>query len=98
MGRKKWLTELPLEQMQEETEYEEDGFVSVDEKLQFRQMIGGLSAPLQEIVLLRYLQELSLREIAQIVNLPLRTVQSRMRSALKSLRKELENGGKEWRG
>ncbi len=95
MGRRKWLTDVPFEQLTEEPEYEECGFVSVDERLQFGQMISVLPIHLQEIVILRYGQELTMREIAQIVNLPLRTVQSRLRSALKKLRRQLENGGKE---
>ena len=32
-------------------------------------------------------------EIAEAVNIPLRTVQTRLRSALKKLKKEVERGG-----
>ena len=89
MKRRKWTTDISLEQLPEEAVYRENGFDEVDVKLQFRQMTDSLPEELQEIVMLRYAQELSMREIAQIVNLPMRTVQSRLRSALKKLKKEL---------
>ena len=44
---------------------------------------------LQEIVLLRFGQELTLREIAQVLQMPLRTVQTRLRRALKVLKTEI---------
>ena len=45
---------------------------------------------LQEILLLRFGQELTLRQIAQVTGVPLRTVQSRLRAALKKLKSQLE--------
>ena len=56
----------------------------------FRQRIRLLKPEQQELVLLRFGQELSLREIAAATGLPLRTVQSRLRAALKQLKKQLE--------
>lgn len=56
----------------------------------FRQRIRSLRPEQQELVLLRFGQELSLREIAAATGLPLRTVQSRLRAALKQLKKQLE--------
>ena len=41
-------------------------------------------------MLLRYGQDLTLREIAQVTGIPLRTVQSKLRRALQTLKKELE--------
>ena len=49
----------------------------------------------RELVLLRFAQQLKLREIAQITGLPLRTVQSRLRAALKTLKMQLEK--EDWR-
>ena len=86
MSRKKYLTDVGYEQLSKETEYQESGFGEVDDDLQIRQMVAALPEEWQEIVILRYAQELSMREIAQIVHLPLRTVQSRLRLALKKLR------------
>ena len=86
MNRKKYLTDVGYEQLSKEAEYQETGFGEVDDDLQIRQMVAALPEEWQEIVILRYAQELSMREIAQIVHLPLRTVQSRLRLALKKLR------------
>lgn len=90
MKRRKWVTEVGYEQLSGEAEYQDDGFEKVDDNLQIRQLVSALPNDLQEIVILRYAQELTIREIAGIVNLPLRTVQSKLRSALKRLRKERE--------
>lgn len=54
-----------------------------------RQMVRCLPEDLQEIVLLRFGQELTLREIAQVLQMPLRTVQTRLRRALKVLKTEI---------
>ena len=56
----------------------------------FRQRIRSLKPEQQELVLLRFGQELSLREIAAATGLPLRTVQSRLHAALKQLKNQLE--------
>ena len=56
----------------------------------FRPRIRLLKPEQPELVLLRFGQELSLREIAAATGLPLRTVQSRLRAALKQLKKQLE--------
>ena len=50
---------------------------------------------IQTELLLRFAQQLKLREIAQITGLPLRTVQSRLRAALKALKMQLEK--EDWR-
>ena len=42
----------------------------------------------REVVYLKYAQELSFREIAEILGIPARTVQSRLRISLKKLRKK----------
>lgn len=90
MRRRKWEGEISLDELSEEEGYLEKGFDRVQEDWQLRQLIKNLPEQLQEIVVLRYGQELKLREIAQIVNLPLRTVQSKLRQALRKLKKELE--------
>lgn len=62
----------------------------VQEDWSFRQRIRSLKPEQQELVLLRFGQQLSLREIAAATGLPLRTVQSRLRAALKQLKNQLE--------
>ncbi len=81
--------DVPLEEMVTEPVYEDPELAAME----LRQLVRGLPVDLQEIVLLRFGQDLTLREISQVVDLPLRTVQSRLRSALKQLKKEFTEGG-----
>lgn len=69
----------------ETEEYIEKGFKQVESKMVITRMLSELSAGQQELIILRYVHELKIREIAQILNLPIRTVQSRLRAALKNL-------------
>lgn len=59
------------------------------EEIEF--LLGKLSSEQREAILLRYSEELSYIEIARIMKCNMRTAQSRVRSALKILRKEIEN-------
>ena len=93
MRRKIRTAETSLEEMQVDPAKEETGYEDVQSDLALRQMVKGLPPDQQEIVLLRFGQDLTMREIAEAVNIPLRTVQTRLRSALKKLKKEVERGG-----
>lgn len=53
-----------------------------------KRLLSGLTEPQREAVILRFGEDMSFREIARITGTPLRTVQSRIRLALKILRKE----------
>lgn len=77
-----------------EPSYEEKGFEEVRADMQMRYFVRKLPDELKEIVILRFGQELTIREIAEIMNTPLRTVQSRLRSALKQIKKELGKEGR----
>lgn len=68
-------------------EYTEKGFEQVESKMAMTKLLSGLSAGQQELIVLRYVHELKIREIAEILNLPIRTVQSRLRAALKKLKR-----------
>ena len=69
---------------------EESGFERIHADLIFHQQIRSLPPEQQEVLLLRFGQELTLRQIAQVTGVPLRTVQSRLRAALKKLKSQLE--------
>ncbi len=84
---------LPGDGEAEEPAYVEEGFGQAESALTLRQMVSGLPPQQREIVILRFGQELTLREIAAVTETPLRTVQSRLRAALKELRKQMEDGG-----
>ena len=79
-----------LESLPEEPAYQEAGFARTEDALRLRALTAKLEPPLQELVLLRFGQQLRLREIAQVTGLPMRTVQSRLRRALEILKQQLE--------
>ncbi len=93
MRRKKCLTDLSYEELALDFACSETGFEEIHSDLVLRQLVLSLPEELREIVLLKFGQDLTLREIANITGVPLRTVQSRLRSALKRLKKEFEKGG-----
>lgn len=67
----------------------EPGFEQVESELSLTQLISALPEKQREVVVLRYVHELKLREIAEVLDEPLRTVQSRLHSALEALKKSL---------
>lgn len=87
--------EISLEGLPCEPAYQESGFDAAEDGANLRKLTAQLEPEQRELVLLRFAQQLKLREIAQITGLPLRTVQSRLRSALKTLRLQLEQ--EDWR-
>ncbi len=89
LQRKMRNSDISIEELVTEPVYEDPLLVEVE----LRQMVRGLPSDLQEIVLLRFGHDMTLREIAQIQGIPLRTVQSRLRSALKQLKKDFTEGG-----
>ncbi|MDO4170527.1 MAG: RNA polymerase sigma factor [Lachnospiraceae bacterium] len=91
MRRKKYTQETSIE---EDLLYMESGFKEIEEDMQLRYLVKNLKAEWQEIIILRFAQNLTMREIASILDIPLRTVQSRLRAALKQLKSELEKGEK----
>ena len=88
-------TEVSLESLPGEPAYQESGFAAAEEKANLRALTAQLEPEQRELVLLRFAQQLKLREIAQITGLPLRTVQSRLRAALKTLKMQWEK--EDWR-
>ncbi len=71
-------------------EFLETGFAKLEAQVNFQYMVRNLSEELREIVYLKFAQELTLKEIAMVTELPMRTVQSRLRRALKLLKNEME--------
>lgn len=72
--------------------YIEPGFEGIESDIAFTQMISLLPAAQREVIILRYVHGLKLREIADILQEPLRTIQSRLRTALKTLEHKLKEG------
>lgn len=89
MQRKNRHSDISLEESEIDPSYSEPAFEAVRSDMVLRQLVSGLPGDQQEIVLLRFGQDLTIREIGEVVNLPLRTVQSKLRSALKKLKAEI---------
>lgn len=67
---------------------EDSKLKQVEDREQIAYLLNLLTPVQREAILLRYGEQLSFKEIAQILDIPPRTVQSRVRSALLVLRKE----------
>lgn len=81
------LTEnLPHDPLTETPELEQ-GYSRAESDTDFDRMISVLPTDQREVVILRFAHDLSLKEIAEILELPLRTVQSRLRYALQKIKK-----------
>ncbi len=78
------------EQLPENMEFMETGYARSEAQVNFQYMVRNLPEELREVVYLKFAQELTLREIAMVVELPVRTVQSRIRRALKMMKCEME--------
>jgi RNA polymerase sigma-70 factor (ECF subfamily) len=87
--RKKRPFTLPLEDMAPALRSEFPGAQLADEEV-LQLAIGKLTDKQRAVVILRYFWDLPYSEIAQILDVPLGTVKSRLDLALKTLRKVLE--------
>ncbi|HCF95748.1 MAG TPA: hypothetical protein DEW46_11850 [Verrucomicrobia bacterium] len=54
---------------------------------EFEQMLRGLSEPMRELLILRFVDGLDLQEISQVLEIPLGTVKSRLHHAVDRLRR-----------
>lgn len=69
--------------------YVEPGFDRAELAQDLDAALAALPEAQREVVLLRYVHGLKLREAAEVLGVPLRTAQSRERAALKALKKLL---------
>ena len=63
------------------------------ERVEIREALAALESPDREIVILRYYQELKIKDIAAVMNMPASTVRYRLKTAEKELKRRLEKGG-----
>lgn len=78
---------------EEEIRCECDEMRQIEDNLEVNYLINALSPEQKEAVILRFGEQLEFREIAKIMGCNMRTAQSRVRNALKIMRKEQENEG-----
>jgi RNA polymerase sigma-70 factor, ECF subfamily len=95
--RRKWLPTVEMDEWSEndaeysnETRPPEELSELKAEREHVWAALGKLSPKLREAVVLRYFENLTYPEIGQILNCPMRTIQSRVRLAHKELRRLLE--------
>lgn len=98
MKKNKWNEHTALDMLSEEPVYTETEYARVEEDMVIRSLVRKLEPKQQEILLLRFRQNLKLREIAEIVGLPMRTVQSKLKTGLKEVERELKKEEKKTEG
>lgn len=81
----------PLEH-EEEISAAGDEMCQVEDRSEIEALLRVLSPEQREAVILRFGEQLAFGEIAKVMGCNVRTAQSRVRNALKILRKERENG------
>jgi len=89
LKRKRHETEPLSEAVMETAGIPENGYQAAEDRQLLTHALTDLDNDARELILLRYGQELTLREIADIMNLPLRTVQTKLYRAVKKMRKAL---------
>ena len=92
MKKNKWNQHMAIDILPEEPVYTEREYTEVEEDMVIRSLVKKLEPMQQEILILRFGQNLKLREIAEIVGLPMRTVQSKVKAGLKEIERELKGG------
>ena len=96
--RRKWLPTVELDEWSD-TEHGEAERPPEDlaelraERERVWAALGQLSPKLREAVILRYFENLTFPEIGQVLNCPMKTIQSRVRLAHKELKKWLVASG-----
>jgi RNA polymerase sigma-70 factor (ECF subfamily) len=95
--RRKWLPTIPIRLLPQQDVRDEkaptpDTILELDEQqTMVWEALGHLSNKLREAAILRYYQGLRYKEIGEILGVPEKTAQSRVRLAHKSLRGHLED-------
>jgi RNA polymerase sigma-70 factor (ECF subfamily) len=92
---------LSLEKLEEEgfdpagadSRHPEELVVKREESQRIQRAMKTLDRKHRAVVTLRYFDELSYEEIAQVLSIPLGTVKSRINTAIRALRQELIEGG-----
>ena len=80
----------PLED-EENIVHEYNDIVRLEDRAEISYFLNFLSSEQRESVILRFGEQLSFGEIAKVMGCNMRTAQSRVRNALKIMRKEQEN-------
>lgn len=95
--RRKWLPSLSLQQM-DDVDVKDPTAAPPDERAALNEQqravwnaVGALSPKLREVAILRYYGGLQYGEIGEVLRIPAKTAESRMRLAHKALRERLSD-------
>lgn len=86
-GREEWCTEALTEEMAGPEEGPDELLLRREQEEEFMEWIARLPAVQRAVILLHYLEEFSLEQIAQITETQVGTVKSRLHYAKQALRK-----------
>ncbi|WP_264740630.1 sigma-70 family RNA polymerase sigma factor [Cytobacillus firmus] len=93
--RKRWMSTRIIKKAEEnKKDYELDFSNQIIEKITNQELVNlvnELPYKLKQVIILRYLNDYSQEEVAQIIRIPIGTVKSRINSALTKLRKKNNN-------
>ncbi len=90
LRRRKRMRTVSLDYVPDGCAATEDEARVADIKRQVWRAIAGLPQPIREVMVLKYFEEMSYREIAETVGCPVGTVMSRLYYGRKKLKKALE--------
>lgn len=90
MDEARKIKACPLEQ-EDSIGYERDEIQRIEDRFEIDRLLNVLSPEQREAVILRFGEQLAFWEIAQVMGCNMRTAQSRVRNALKIMRKEQRN-------
>lgn len=82
MLRRSPAAEPLTEELSQTAGVSDAAYETIEKRQQLTAMLTCLDSETRELVLLKYGQELTLREIASITGMPLRTIQTKLRRAL----------------
>lgn len=85
-------TEVYLLENEEEIRDASDAMRRIEDRAEIDHLLKVLSPEQREAVILRFGEQLAFWEIAKVTGCNIRTAQSRVRNALKIMRREQENG------
>ena len=71
----------------------EEGLLAAEERREVRQALDGLAEKYRSVLILMYYQKMSYDQIAAVLEVPMKTVETRLYRARKLLRKSLQRAG-----
>lgn len=90
MAKSSWNKSEPLAEYSELLSDSADSIENVESRVDIESALLVLDEADRELIQLRFGQDLSFREIGEIMNIPMRTVQSRIRKALQLMKSEMK--------